>query len=55
MTGGEIITSQTITSVSRTIETTTFTTQNDEKDTETFMEQKVAIQSDGDIIGKSLD
>ena len=46
---GEIISSQSITTRSKTIETTTFTQSEPEGDTETFFEQKVIIQCD-DII-----
>lgn len=48
---GEIISSQTITSKSRTVETTAFSCQNEEGETETMVEQKVTIQTDfGDAI-----
>ena len=50
LTGGEIISSQIITSQSRTVETTTFTSQVEEGGTETYTEQKVTIQSDADDI-----
>lgn len=43
---GEIVSSQTITSRSRTVETTTYSLEKD-GDTETRVEQKVTIQSDG--------
>ena len=46
---GEIVSSQTITSRSRTVETTTYSLEKD-GDTETRVEQKVTIQSDGDPI-----
>jgi erythrocyte membrane protein band 4.1 len=46
---GEIVSSQTITSRSRTVETTTYTIERDGA-TETTVEQKVTIQSDGDPI-----
>ena len=43
---GEIVSSQTITSKSRTVETTTYSVEKD-GDKETRVEQKVTIQSDG--------
>jgi len=46
---GEVVSSQTITSRSRTVETTTYSLEN-EGNTETTVEQKVTIQSDGDPI-----
>lgn len=46
---GEVVSSQTITSRSRTVETTTYSLERD-GDTETRVEQKVTIQSDGDSI-----
>ena len=46
---GEVVSSQTITSRSRTVETTTYSLEN-EGNTETRVEQKVTIQSDGDPI-----
>ena len=46
---GEVVSSQTITSRSRTVETTTYSLEKD-GDTETRVEQKVIIQSDGDPI-----
>jgi hypothetical protein len=46
---GEVVSSQTITSRSRTVETTTYSMEKD-GDTETTVEQKVTIQSDGDPI-----
>jgi hypothetical protein len=46
---GEVVSSQTITSRSRTVETTTYSLEKD-GDTETTVEQKVTIQSDGDPI-----
>lgn len=46
---GEIVSSQTITSRSRTVETTTYSMEKD-GDLETRVEQKVTIQSDGDPI-----
>lgn len=49
---GEIISSQTITSKSRTVETTAFTCQNDEGEQETMVEQKVTIQTD---FGETID
>ncbi len=44
---GEIVSSQTITSRSRTVETTTYSLEREGGDTETRVEQKVVIQSDG--------
>ena len=44
-----MVSSQTITSRSRTVETTTYSLEN-EGNTETRVEQKVTIQSDGDPI-----
>merc|ERR1719350_1734401 len=46
---GEVVSSQIITSRSRTVETTTYCTDND-GDQETRVEQKVTIQSDGEPI-----
>merc|ERR1719188_1843098 len=46
---GEVVSSQTITSRSRTVETTTYSLEN-EGNTETRVEQKVTLQSDGDPI-----
>jgi len=46
---GMVVSSQTITSKSRTVETTTYAVEQ-EGQTETHIEQKVTIQSDGDII-----
>ncbi|XP_071750251.1 uncharacterized protein [Lepeophtheirus salmonis] len=46
---GEVVSSQTITSKSRTVETTTYSLEKD-GDLETRVEQKVTIQSDGDPI-----
>ena len=46
---GEVVSSQTIPSRSRTVETTTYSLEN-EGNTETRVEQKVTIQSDGDPI-----
>lgn len=46
---GEVVSSQTITSRSRTVETTTYSMERD-GDVETRVEQKVTIQSDGDPI-----
>lgn len=46
---GEIVSSQTVTSKSRTVETTTYAIEQEGK-TETHIEQKVTIQSDGDPI-----
>jgi len=46
---GQIVSSQTITSKSRTVETTTYAVEQ-EGNTETHIEQKVTIQSDGDPI-----
>ena len=47
---GEIVSSQTITSRSRTVETTTYSLQRDNGDAETHVEQKVTIQADGEAI-----
>ena len=47
---GEVVSSQTITSRSRTVETTTYSLEKDDGATETRVEQKVIIQSDGDPI-----
>ena len=46
---GEIISCQSITTRSKTIETTTFTQSEPAGDTETFFEQKVTIQCDNQI------
>ena len=46
---GQIVSSQTITSKTRTVETTTYAIEK-EGETETHVEQKVTIQSDGDPI-----
>jgi len=46
---GQIVSSQTITSKTRTVETTTYAVEH-EGNTETHIEQKVTIQSDGDPI-----
>merc|ERR1712223_176367 len=46
---GEVVSSQIITSRSRTVETTTYSCENN-GDTETRVEQKVTIQSDGEPI-----
>jgi len=46
---GELVTSQTVTSHSKTVETTTFTTENG-GESETLVEQRVILQSDGDPI-----
>lgn len=46
---GQIVSSQTITSKSRTVETTTYAIEQ-EGGTETHIEQKITIQSDGDPI-----
>merc|ERR1712210_275619 len=46
---GQIVSSQTITSNTRTVETTTYAVEQ-EGNTETHIEQKVTIQSDGDPI-----
>jgi len=46
---GQIVSSQTITSKTRTVETTTYAVEQ-EGNTETHIEQKVTIQSDGDPI-----
>lgn len=46
---GEVVSSQTITSQSRTIETTTYTAERN-GECETRIEQKVTIQSDGEPI-----
>ena len=46
---GEVVSSQIITSRSRTVETTTYSCEKD-GDTETRVEQKVTIQSDGEPI-----
>lgn len=45
----QIVSSQTITSKTRTVETTTYAVEQ-EGNTETHIEQKVTIQSDGDPI-----
>jgi len=47
---GEVISSQTITSRSRTVETTTYSCEKTSGDTETLIEQKVTIQTDGEAI-----
>ena len=46
---GTVVSSQTITSKTRTVETTTYSVQQGEEE-ETHIEQKVTIQSDGDPI-----
>lgn len=46
----EVVSSQTITSRSRTVETTTYSLQRDNGDAETHVEQKVTIQADGEDI-----
>ena len=46
---GEVVSSQTITSQSRTVETTTYTAERN-GECETRVEQKVTIQSDGEPI-----
>ena len=46
---GTVVSSQTITSKTRTVETTTYAVQQGEEE-ETHIEQKVTIQSDGDPI-----
>merc|ERR1719373_697465 len=46
---GEVVSSQIITSRSRTVETTTYSCEKD-GETETKVEQKVTIQSDGEPI-----
>jgi len=46
---GTVVSSQTITSKTRTVETTTYSVQQDDAE-ETHIEQKVTIQSDGDPI-----
>merc|ERR1712051_1066439 len=46
---GEVVSSQIITSRSRTVETTTYACENN-GETETRVEQKVTIQSDGEPI-----
>jgi erythrocyte membrane protein band 4.1 len=46
---GQILSSNTITSKTRTVETTTYAIEK-EGETETHVEQKVTIQSDGDPI-----
>lgn len=47
---GQIVSSQTITSKTRTVETTTYAVEQEGTGTETHIEQKVTIQSDGDPI-----
>ena len=46
----EVVSSQTITSRSRTVETTTYSLQKDGGEAETHVEQKVTIQADGEPI-----
>ena len=50
ITEGEIVSSQTITSRSRTVETTTYALEREGGEAECHVEQKVTIQSDGDPI-----
>ena len=50
ITEGEVVSSSTITSRSRTVETTTYSLERDEGEAECHVEQKVTIQSDGDPI-----
>ena len=50
ITEGEVVSSSTITSRSRTVETTTYSLERDGGEAECHVEQKVTIQSDGDPI-----
>ena len=50
ITEGEVVSSSTITSRSRTVETTTYSLERDGGEAEQHVEQKVTIQSDGDPI-----
>lgn len=50
ITEGEVVSSSTITSRSRTVETTTYSLEREGTDAECHVEQKVTIQSDGDPI-----
>ena len=50
ITEGEVVSSSTITSRSRTVETTTYSLEREGGDAEQHVEQKVTIQSDGDPI-----
>jgi len=49
-TEGEVVSSSTITSRSRTVETTTYSLEREGGEAEQHVEQKVTIQSDGDPI-----